>query len=794
MKWMSHRLVFSGLLVFFIIGCASIAQINFAHLYGDSEPKQRQVDTLEANNVDYWQDVQPVIESRCVVCHACYDAPCQLNMSSIEGIERGATPAKVYQGTRILPAPLTRLHLDAFTPAQWREKGFHSVLNEYASADAELDASLIHQMIALKEQGSSYDNDDLIDEEEIDLDIDASHQCVQVESFHSYANKYPERGMPYGLPAISSQEFKQISTWLEQGALYTARPTLDMVYTDRVKQWEQFLNQDSMKAQLVSRYIYEHLFLGHLYFDDLAPQFFKLVRSKTKAPASIEVIATRRPYDDPKVERVYYRLAPVVDAIVNKTHMPYALNPQRKALWQQLFFDTDYSVTHLPSYQPEVAANPFVAYDQLPIKSRYKFMLDEAQFTIMGFIKGPVCRGQVALNVINDHFWVYFTDPDVNLAKEYSDFLLNNHELLELPATKENIYLPLTNWVSYADQQQAFFKARDNFFSQKQAENIANTGKSLINLNVVWNGEFAETSDKNDNAALTIYRHYNSATVAKGLVGEKPKTSWLIGYTQLERIHYLLVAGFDVFGNAGHQLLSRVYMDFLRMESESNYLQLLPNQTREQVRQYWYRGASDEVNRYMRLPKFERQAEPDINYVTHSPADELITLLKQRLGSAINTDLSSNNVAHTSLIQLQQLPSAAIKLLSEYSILQVNDDPVLGTQYYSLLRNKAHSNITSIFNEQNNRLPDEDTVSLLPGIVASYPNTFWSIDYRQLSAFIQAINQLEDESDYRDLMEDYGIRRTHPDFWDFSDELHQDFSVLSPHNAGWLDFNRLENR
>ena len=39
-------------------------------------------------------------------------------------------------------------------------------------------------------------------------------------------------------------------------------------------------------------------------------------------------------------------------------------------------------------------------------------MLDEAQFTIMGFIKGPVCRGQVALNVIEDHFWVGFVAPE----------------------------------------------------------------------------------------------------------------------------------------------------------------------------------------------------------------------------------------------------------------------------------------------------------------------------------------------------------------------------------------------
>ena len=42
--------------------------------------------------------------------------------------------------------------------------------------------------------------------------------------------------------------------------------------------------------------------------------------------------------------------------------------------------------------------------------------------------------------------------------------------------------------------------------------------------------------------------------MVKGLVGQQPKTAWVIDYSLLERIHYLLVAGFDVFGNVAHQL------------------------------------------------------------------------------------------------------------------------------------------------------------------------------------------------------------------------------------------------
>ena len=93
-----------------------------------------------------------------------------------------------------------------------------------------------------------------------------------------------------------------------------------------------------------------------------------------------------------------YRLRRMIDTPLAKTRMPYALNPARLARLKGWFLDSPHAVTALPSYAPEVASNPFAAFEQLPVDSRYRFMLDDAQFTIMGFIKGPVCRGQIALN------------------------------------------------------------------------------------------------------------------------------------------------------------------------------------------------------------------------------------------------------------------------------------------------------------------------------------------------------------------------------------------------------------
>ena len=52
-----------------------------------------------------------VMEQRCIVCHGCYDAPCQLKLESDEGLQRGASKTLVYDGERLRAANLTRLCL-----------------------------------------------------------------------------------------------------------------------------------------------------------------------------------------------------------------------------------------------------------------------------------------------------------------------------------------------------------------------------------------------------------------------------------------------------------------------------------------------------------------------------------------------------------------------------------------------------------------------------------------------------------------------------------------------------------
>ncbi len=70
--------------------------------------------------------------------------------------------------------------------------------------------------------------------------------------------------MPYGLPGLDAKEMDTVTRWLAAGAPYDGDLPLSDTQRGQVQAWESFLNGASPKERLMSRYLYEHLFLGHL--------------------------------------------------------------------------------------------------------------------------------------------------------------------------------------------------------------------------------------------------------------------------------------------------------------------------------------------------------------------------------------------------------------------------------------------------------------------------------------------------------------------------------------------------
>ena len=268
-----------------------------------------------------------------------------------------------------------------------------------------------------------------------------------------------------------------------------------------------------------------------------------------------------------------------------------------------------------------------------------------------------------------------------------------------------------------------------------------------------------------------------------------------------EGVYYLLVAGFDVYGFAGHQLDTRLYMDFLRMEGEFNFLVLLPKQLREKERDFWYRDAHQSVKEYVYGSRIQYNQESGIPYKTDNPKKELFDLLRRRLAGALNHayDLQGEPDAElrAQLIALAQIKGKALQWLPEATVLTITDGAgaeVRQDRIYTLVHELGYSNIASLLNPEARRLPDEDALTVARGFIGAYPNAFYRVARAQLPEFIAAVSGLVSEADYRKLADRFAIRRTSRDFWSHSDKLHKAYRESAPIESGLFDYNRLENR
>ncbi|WP_027158246.1 fatty acid cis/trans isomerase [Methylobacter luteus] len=790
------------LLFFIFISCfiGAYNTINFASTSNTAtaKPQTQPVDlNRQFRPVSYHNDVKPILDSRCVACHSCYDSPCQLKLSSFEGIDRGASKKSVYDHERITAQEPSRLYIDETTTAGWRKKGFFPVLNEQTSSpEANLNKSLIAKLLQLKRDNPLPSSGKLPNT--IELDLERSLQCPSLDEFEEYRHDHPLWGMPYGLPPLTQDQENTLLSWLQAGAKTDIQPSLSAAAATEIEKWEHFLNGPSSKQQLVARYIYEHLYIGDLHFKGHpATEFYKLVRSKTPSGQTVEELKSIRPFDDPGIERFYYRLRPITSTIVDKDHFVYELSDGKMQRLQELFLKPEFTVTKLPGYGPQSAANPFNTFSELPAISRYQFLLDDAQYFFSGFIKGPVCRGQAAVNVIRDQFWIAFIKPQNDFMQESTEFLAANNHYLRMPAS-EGEKIGLISWLDVNKLQQQYVDKKETFIHKALLRHHD------VDFNLIWDGD-----GHNDNALLTVFRHFDNATVVKGLVGKTPLTAWVVDYPLFERIHYLLVAGFNVYGTAGHQVTTRLYMDSLRMEAENNFLRFIPVQHRKAMRDSWYQGIDAKLFGFFDKPLYGIDKETAISYQTSDYKKEFFERTQQRLGPAggepdlINRCLKEPCIRANSspdqqqadgmMRQLADLKGYEIEALPEVSFLRIKTADPEKDLVYTLIRNQKLSNVSFIFAENLRRQPEQDTLTVVPGFLGSYPNIFLSVLIQQVPEFIEHLKHARTGAEKDLFYNRYGIRRNNPQIWQYYDWFNQKYLHEQPGTAGFFDMNRYEN-
>ena len=204
--------------------------------------------------------------------------------------------------------------------------GFYPVLNEQGGPrQNNLEASLLYNMIRLGREQPLPPHSAV--PEDIELGLGRKNDCPLPAEFDTYAQKKPLQGMPLAITGLSDSEYGTLQQWIREGAVIDAQPSPPIQKEQQqIDHWETFFNRTALKNQLVSRYLYEHLFLAHVYFEGLnTGSFFQLVRSSTPSGEPIRIITTLRPNDDPG-QPCYYSLRKIYSTIVYKTHITYPLS------------------------------------------------------------------------------------------------------------------------------------------------------------------------------------------------------------------------------------------------------------------------------------------------------------------------------------------------------------------------------------------------------------------------------------------------------------------------------------
>lgn len=775
--------------------------ILFVLLAGCSAPVVEPVKVeLSQQEIDYLRDVKPILDKRCVSCHSCYNSPCQSKFSSFEGVDRGASKLLVYDAMRLRAIEPTRLFMDAKDTEEWHAKEFYSVTKSVDSNQSHNDSIMMHMLHDKKKNPQilgSYEpeSDELI--------------CPKnKKELNEYMAKKQNHGMPYGFPALKESEYTTLAQWLHRGAYGPSEiqqknlttPSTEAAF--EIEKWEAFLNTEDAKHSVTARYLYEHLFLAHWNFKVAPAEFYEIVRSSTPAPEKIEIIPTLRPYDDPKVEKFYYRFRKIHSTIVHKTHMVVEFDDKKLERFKELFIEPKWiEEPHYTDYDVEMSANPFVTFYQIPAKSRYLFLLDNANYIVMTFIRGPVCRGQMALNVIHDHFWVMFADPEFDLSLSNPEFIKSQFDNLSMPIKTSNNGILKTFSDEYKDRYEKYFYAKQELYNKTYPDGLG--------VDSIWRG-----NTEKDAPILTIYRHFDSASVHKGVLGGLPRTMWVIDYPQFERIYYSLVAGYDVFGNISHQTNIRRYMDFLRMEGELNFISYMPYGSRLELFKSWY------INDGIENIKDEEGAKgyelmkrgSKVNYETQNYKREFIEqvvenhILKSteiafddinyyktgyklpKMPTEFNSHADIKNAARS----LTAPGTGFIKHVTDNGVNTLHIRVIKGdgsSRVFTIVINRWHDNVNSLFNGEQVD-PKRDTLDIIEGSVGSYPNMFANVHYRELPDFFDMLKNFDGSDKYMAKSAKYFIGRDDENFWVHFDWFQEHFNEKDPVNAGLYDLNR----
>ncbi|MBB5349128.1 fatty acid cis/trans isomerase [Desulfoprunum benzoelyticum] len=743
-----------------------------------------------ATEIDYLTEVQPILSRRCVACHSGYSAPCQIDLGSFAGLERGGSPRTVLDRRRLAAIEPARIMVDARTAEGWQKKGFAPIIDGETEAGA--DGTILGQLLTRRPHGSAAAG--------VESPATDGNACpLGAGEMATFLAAHPEHRMPPGLPPVTAEEQRVIVAWLAAGARgpgpeelarLTAIPARDL---SSVGNWEDFLNRQDPKHVMTSRYIYEHIFAAQISFASGTGALYELIRSRTAPGEPVVPVPTLLPYDDPG-GLFFYRFRRIYADAGASASVVFNLGGEQLKRVHDLFIRPEWLMPpHRVGYAPRFAANPFSTFEQIPPEARYRFLLDNALPILQSCFEGPSASAAAALDVLDDQFWVMFLSPEYDLSVRLPGFLMNDEGLLGVQRSARPVgeTVPLDSIRQLRRETVVFARQRsrlyDIFFRYQ--------GRGYEKI---WRGNRAE-----DAPLLTVLRHAATASVHKGGLGDLPKTMWVLDYPLLERIYATMVAGYSPYGSAERRMAARVRMDGLRQEAETQFLDFLPQAQRRDSLQYWYGG----------MDLQELEASPSslparIQFATDDAKREFVEYLVHHhflvdTGIDFDGNYLEDGEQYPDLLPeyrniddvLQGLRAAAAPETSYFTAGDDRQDSLAyiringterGDAVVSLVLHRWHDDVTVL--RQYQRLnPSRNRVGFFAGFIGAAPNHFYTVDADELPAFVELLRAYQTTPEADERLAKYRVDGGDERFWEIYDWFQQRFAEDGGDRVGAID-------
>ena len=738
---------------------------------------------------DHYIDViQPIISKRCVTCHSCTAGPCQLNLTSWEGLSRGMAQFNSQLDNGLFTGSIrTRLE-DHLPISHYRDIGFHPIVKDLGSVEQNKRHSILYRALSHGEKNYSIP----LNQEELrslgkHQKIETDFQCpVTAEEYDQFEVKYPLFGMPFGCPPLEDRELELLKDWAANGGKgptasaeqFTKTPLLTSMTKgaadDMVRTMESYLNHNSLARQAVNRYVFEHMWFANIHFESNPGEFYRIVRSRTKFPKPIDLIVTEFVTDAPPsdVTRVYYRLEKLARVIELKKHKLWRVNRETLAELDSMFFSKDWQLSSLPDYP----LNPFEWFQHIPIEGRAHFVRRYQKHMYQAVGRGAICHGTDASYVGPDYAWYMIMDPkydpsviDPKLGMDsWDDFYTHPREL-------DKQFIPK----SFTGKFQRFFIAFNKTLNKYHPNGIG--------LDAIWSGDF-------------YYGLRHRTTLEFFSAKENPVPGYtrhkmLNSYASTEQFYYRESPHFRWWGSAGHKAEGFFSAAYVRSMGEDMWTALHSDANARKIEQSWfntvqgrifYRWKNHSKKTKGLYPKNKTYKDLSKDYLARvRPLDLSVDRLNNwplGLEKKITSEIKTIEQWEAGIRAVTGRKASFVQFLPNVVHMRVGGDKL-----YSLFVQRSHKNDKMGGLELRSRTPKNDVLRASDSVIGPLPHLFIDLALEDASSFLTEMQAIEKLDDWVAFSNKYKIERNDPKFWEFFDWIHQWMSKNMKEEAGILD-------